>query len=126
MKSVISAAAILIFIIILVTVSYFYTDSAVENMLEILDKNEKFVAKYSWEQAENEMKKLNEVWLKNREIFALMANHSLTEDIDKSLAKINYAVKMRKNDEFFLEIGVARLGIYSLSEQQKLSFSNIF
>ena len=126
MKSVISAAGILIFIIILVTVSYVYTDRIVTDMLGRIDKNEKFVAKNDWEQAENEINEIREIWQKSRKIFALIANHSLTEGIDESLAKIKYAVKLRKNDDFYLELGPAKLRVHNLLEHQELSLSNLF
>lgn len=126
MKSVISAAGILIFIIILVTVSYVYTDRIVTDMLGRIDKNEKFVAKNDWEQAENEINEIREIWQGSRKIFALIANHSLTEGIDESLAKINYAVKLRKNDDFYSELGPTKLRVHNLLEHQELSLSNLF
>ena len=126
MKSVISAVCILIFIIILVTVSYVYTERVVADMTESICKNEKFVAKNEWEKAENEINRLNEIWKDSRKIFALMANHSIAEQIDESLAKINYAVKLRKNEDFYSEIGPAKLRVHNLLEHQELSLSNLF
>lgn len=126
MKSVISAATILIFIIILVVVSYSYTQTTVEQMLASIGENEKFVAKNDWSAAENEMSKLNQIWTKRRGFLTTITSHSVIEDIDKRLSKINFALKIRKNDEFFLELGAARLSIYTLLEQQKLSISNVF
>ncbi len=125
MKSVISAAGILIFIIILVVVSYTYTETTVEKMLASIDKNEKFVAKNDWSSAENEMSKLNQIWTKRRTFLATITYHSVIEDIDIRLSRINLALKIRENDEFFLELGAARLSIYTLLEQQKLSISNV-
>lgn len=126
MKSVISALCIFILIIILITSSYYYTKNITIKMTEMISKNEIFVAKGDTESAKNEMKKINELWIKNREILAVFVDHSEIEETDLSLSSLDAELKTLNSSGFLKESSRTELLISSIFEKQKISIPNIF
>lgn len=126
MKSVILAAAIFILITILVIGIYAYNDILTGQMLNSLEKNEKFIAKNDWESAKNEMKSLSDKWSKNKDILAVFVTHSVIDELDSSIFRTSQAVKNRKNEEFHKETGITKLKIKALKNLQTVSVSNLF
>lgn len=126
MKSVISALLIFIFIIIISSASGIYVNRVTDEMLQSLYRNEKFVSKNSWDKAENETEKLYSIWKKSRNKMSMTFNHTITDNIDISIAKIKNAVQMRKKYDYFYERSNFELLLLNLKEQQKISAENIF
>lgn len=126
MKSVISAVCIFILIIILITTSYYYTKSITEDIISRLEKNEIFVAKGDIESAKNEMKEINDIWIKNREILAAFVDHSEIDNVDYSLSSLDAELKMQDLSGFFKESSRTKLMILCILELQKVSIPNLF
>lgn len=126
MKSVISASIIFIFIITAVIVSAVYVNNVTEEMLQYLYKNEIYVAKNLWDEAESEAEKLDETWRKSRVLMSTFFNHTLIDKVDTSIAKIKNAVQLREKEDFFYERSNIGLILFSFKEQQKINAGNIF
>ena len=126
MKSVISALLIFIFIIITSVSSIVYVNRAVDEMLQFVYKNEIYFSKSMWEEAENEIKKLEEVWAKKIPVLSVFLNHTILSEVNTAVSKLKNAVKIREKDDFFYERDNVVLTLLNLKEQQKISAENIF
>lgn len=126
MKSVISAALMLIFIIVTISVSYVHTDKVTSELLAKMNANEKNVAKNDWKTAKDEIYEIKRIWNKERNFFFLISDHALSEAVDESVEKLIYSVEFHKTDAFFDEAGTAKLRVKTIAEQQKFSFPNLF
>ena len=126
MKSVISAAVIFIFIIVTSFASNWYINRKTDEMLQFLYKNEIFVAKNQWEEAENETKKLQEKWQKYRGGISVFINHSFTSEMDEAVDELKNAVKIRVKGDCFYSLDYVKLVLLNFKEQQKITVQNIF
>ena len=126
MKSVILAAVIFILITILVIGIYAYTDILTGQMLNSLEKNEKFIAKNDWKSAKNEMKSLSDKWAKNKEILAAFVTHSVIDELDYSIFRTFQSIKDKETEDFHRETGITKLKIKALKNLQTVSISNLF
>lgn len=126
MKSVISALLIFIFIIITSVSSIVYVNRAVDEMLQFVYKNEIYFSKSMWEEAENEIKKLEEVWAKKNPVLSVFLNHTILSEVDTAVSKLKNAVKIREKDDFFYERDNVVLTLLNIKKLQKISIENIF
>ncbi len=126
MKSVISALLIFIFIIITSVSSIVYVNRAVDEMLQFVYKNEIYFSKSMWEEAENEIKKLEEVWAKKIPVLSVFLNHTILSEVNTAVSKLKNAVKIREKDDFFYERDNVVLTLLNIKKLQKISIENIF
>ncbi len=125
MKSVIYALLIFIFIITTSVCSIIYVNKCADEMLQFVYKNENYFSKSMWEEAENEIKKFEELWVKKRPVLSAFLNHTITYEVDTAVAKLKNTVKMRENDDFFYESDNLKLILLNIKEQHKISIENI-
>ena len=126
MKSVISAVVIFIFIVVTGLFSAIYVDNVTKEMLQIVYKNEKYFSNLKWEDAEDEILKLEKYWANKRSVLSVFINHTNLSEVDTAVAKLKNATKMRENTDFFYETDNLVLTLLSINEQQKISIENIF
>lgn len=126
MKSVITASAIFILIIVLISVSVWYVNDFVDKMLQYLYKNENYVAKNAWQDAEDEMDKMVSTWVERRHVMSVLFNHSFIDKLDVSIEKMKNITQNQKKEDFFYEKSNFYLLLLNLQEQQKISVGNIF
>ena len=126
MKSVISALLIFIFIIITSVSSIVYVNRAVDEMLQFVYKNEIYFSKSMWEEAENEIKKLEEVWAKKIPVLSVFLNHTILSEVNTAVSKLKNAVKIQEKDDFFYERDNVVLTLLNIKKLQKISIENIF
>ncbi len=126
MKSVICALLIFIFIIVTGVSSIIYVNKCIDEMLQFVYKNESYFSNSMWEEAENEIIKIEELWAKKRPVLSAFLNHTITDEVDTAVVKLKNAVKMRRNDDFYYECDNLKLVLLNIREQQKISIENIF
>ena len=126
MKSVICALLIFIFIIVTGISSIIYVNRCIDEMLQIVYRNENYFANSMWEEAENEIIKIEKLWGKKRPVLSAFLDHEITGQVDTAVAKLKNAVKMRKKDDFFYECDNFKLILLNIKEQHKISMENIF
>ena len=126
MKSVITASTIFILIIVLVSASLWYVDDFTDEMLSYNNENEKFIAKNDWESAKKEIKKIEKVWKKKRQIMEVLVNHSYTDKLGLSIVQLKNSIENKEKEEFLKEKINFQLLLTNLEEQQQITIGNIF
>ena len=109
----------------MITMGGYYVNSLTGEMLQSLYKNEKYIAKNNWQDAEKEIETIADIWNKNRVCMSMLFNHTVIDKIDASIAKIKSVIQMKEKEEFFYEKSNLDLLLVNLKEQQKISIGNI-
>ncbi|MBQ6908127.1 MAG: DUF4363 family protein [Clostridia bacterium] len=125
MKAFFTAAGIFLLIIILIVISYIYTNKSTNDLLALLEENEKFVAKNDWENAKIAMEKFNKLWEQKKEFFNTLINHSTSDTLEICISKMNFAVKNHSSTDFLREKNIAGLLLSCFKDMQKVTISNI-
>lgn len=125
MKSVITASTIFILIIVLISVSAWYVNGFLDEMLQYLYKNEKFVAENDWDSALNQVEKIESMWNQRRNVMTILFDHSYIDKMDESIANLKNTLQNREKSDYFYEKTNFYLSLLNLREQQKISIGNI-
>ncbi len=126
MKSVISALFIFVLIIILSIISSCYINNSVDEMLQQVYENEKYIAQNNWEEVKNGVESIKKIWDSRKTVSSFFLNHASVDLIDASIEKQINSVTLREKSVFYYENNKFMLLINSLKEQQKISFENVF
>ena len=126
MKSVIRALFIFVLIIILSIISSCYINNSVDEMLQQVYENEKYIAQNNWEEVKNGVESIKKIWDSRKTVSSFFLNHASVDLIDASIEKQINSVTLREKSVFYYENNKFMLLINSLKEQQKISFENVF
>ena len=126
MKSVISAVVIFIFIVVTGLFSTIYVDNVTKELLQNLYKNEIYFSNLKWEEAEDEILKLENFWAEKRPVLSVFINHANLTEVEITVSQLKNATKIRKIDDIIYAGDKLALILSDINEQQKISIANIF
>ena len=116
-RSVLVASAMLVIIAISSVISYYYTESVVEDFTARLEK------------AGSDPNKLSEIsndWNERKKPLMMIINHKDVENISVSLIRAQREAENGRLDMALEESDVAKFMLEELLEREKLSAENIF
>ena len=126
MKRIIIAAALLIAVIAICSLSYYFLNNTIDTIISLADTALKSAEENNTEQMLITAQKIKNTWIKKESILSVMTPHSETESMDEIIEKLIYFAKNKKVDEYKEYCVELKAKASFIKEEEKLSLRNIF
>ena len=126
MNRIVVAAASLILVIVIASLSIRSLDSSCEKLSEKLDEIQSTAESGDAEKAIELTENMLEMWEKEEKKISLLVNHSEIDEIEKTVKSLPVLARQGNTERLEEQSSVAAERVRHIREKEKISINNIF
>lgn len=125
MKRMILAILLLVLCFAFCISSYFTLDKRTQEIIALLESASADIMENNTEQAEIKIKKCEDKWNENQNLFSVFLNHKMLENLSISVPSLLPLMKKSERDIALEKIEESINGLKAIMDEQKIKIGNI-
>ncbi|MFA5536494.1 MAG: DUF4363 family protein [Bacillota bacterium] len=126
MRTIIFTFTLLVGIIVFSWFTLSYLEDTSQEMLSLVDSLEKIVTNENWAAAEKPLKSISSLWEKVEKRWTIILNHSETDEIELTVAKLKSYIKSEELGDSLAELSALKFLLQHIPGKHHLQLHNIF